>query len=85
MKTKDYKIAAGVEFDNPVLYDIEGLVRLFRGVSGRYKRNFKSFCKGEFVWVCPNADLVRFTYCPITGIRIDWEQVLKEGLEMFDD
>lgn len=84
MKTKDYKIAAGVELGHATLYNIEELVCLFRGVSGECKRNFKSFCNGEFVWAYPNADLVRFTYCPTTGVRIDWEQVLKEGLKMFD-
>lgn len=84
MKTKDYKIAAGVELGSATLYDIEGLARIFRGVS-RGKSNFKSFCKGEFVLAYPNADLVRFTYCPVTGARIDWEYIMKEGLKMFDE
>ena len=85
METIDYKVAAGVEVSYATLYNIEELVRLFRDVSGEYKMNFTSFCKGEFVWAYPNADLVRFTYCPITGVKIDWEQVMEEGLKMFDN
>ena len=82
METTNIKIAAGVELDNATLYDVEGLVRLFRGVGGSNKKYFKDFCKGVFAWRYPNADLVRFNFCPITGVKIDWEQVLRDGLEL---
>lgn len=77
-------VAAGSQFDNAILYDIEGLVILFKGVSNG-KKNFVKFCKGEYAWVYPNASLARFNYCPITGEPIDWEQIMKAGLKLFDD
>ncbi len=77
-------VAAGQRFSSTNLFTAQGLADLFNGYN-KGKEGFISFCKGENVWRAPNTSLVRFNYCPITGEKIDWEVVLKEGLKYFKD
>lgn len=80
----DICVAAGQRFSSTRLFTPQSLADLFNNYN-KGKEGFISFCKGENVWRAPNADLVRFNYCPITGEEIDWELVLKEGLKYFKD
>lgn len=78
------RVAVGTNFHSPELYTPQTLAEKFSWYQNG-KENFKAFCRGEFIWCAPNADLIRFEFCPITGVLINWEQVLEEGLEYFKD
>ena len=79
----DICVAAGPRLSRTCLYTPESLAELFNGYN-EGKKGFVEFCKGGRPWRAPNTSLVRFDYCPITGIRIDWGQVLEEGLKYFE-
>ena len=75
-------VAAGQSFSSTVVFTPEGLAKHFKNyVNG--KEGFISFCQGKFAWRAPNADLVRFHFCPDTGAKIDWDEVLNYGLSFF--
>ena len=80
----DICVAAGPAFSSTCLFTPQSLADLFHGYN-KGKEGFIKFCKGENSWRAPNNFLVRFNYCPITGEKIDWEQVLEEGLKYFKD
>lgn len=80
----DICVAAGQASSLTELYTPKSLADLFHGYN-KGKEGFIEFCKGEDTWRAPNAYLVRFNYCPITGAKIDWEQVLEEGIKYFKD
>ena len=80
----DICVASGPRFSSTGLYTPQSLADLFHGYN-KGKEGFIEFCKGENSWRAPNTSLVRFNYCPITGAKIDWEQVLDEGLKYFKD
>lgn len=77
-------VAAGQSFSSTVVFTPKGLANLFKNyVNG--KDGFISFCQGKFSWRAPNADLVRFDFCPNTGVKIDWDEVLNYGLSFFSE
>ena len=49
---------------------------LFQGYADGMK-NMEIFLKGEFNYVCPNADISTFLYDPFTGRKIDWDNIRK--------
>ena len=77
-------VAAGERFSSTCIFTPKGLAELFNGYN-KGKEGFISFCKGENSWRAPNAELVRFNYCPNTGIKIDWDEVLNYGLSFFSE
>lgn len=78
----DICVAAGMSFSEAVVFTPEGLAKHFKNyVNG--KEGFILFCQGKFAWRAPNADLVRFHFCPNTGVKIDWDEVLNYGLSFF--
>ena len=78
----DICVAAGIRFSTTVVFTPEGLANHFKSYANG-KEGFISFCQGKFAWRAPNADLVRFHFCPDTGVKIDWDEVLNYGLTFF--
>lgn len=85
MYNTDICVAAGPMFSSSTgLYTPKSLADLFYGYN-KGKEGFVEFCKGEDTWRAPNASLVRFNYCPNTGTKIDWDEVLNYGLSFFSE
>ena len=78
----DICVATGNHFSRTVVFTAEGLAKYFKGYNNG-KEGFISFCQGKFAWRAPNTDLVRFNFCPDTGVKIDWDEVLNYGLSFF--
>lgn len=80
----DICVAAGPRFSRTCLYTPESLAELFNNYN-KGKEGFVEFCEDKRPYRAPNTSLIRFDYCPITGIKIDWGLVLEEGLKYFED
>lgn len=71
-------VSAGSDRDSAVLLSVKNLIDTFNFYHDSFE-GFYHFCKGEFIWKRPNADMKRFDYDPKTGVKINWEAVYEYG------
>jgi hypothetical protein len=62
----------------------EQIVNMFRYYSEGFKA-FYYFCKNEFMWRSPNADMIRFDYDTKTGEKINWAKIYEENKRSLRD
>lgn len=77
-------VSADSDRDMVRLLSVKGLIEKFNRYTNSFE-GFYHFCKGEFAWRRPNADIARFDYDPKTGIKIDWDSVYEYGKTHISD
>ena len=62
----------------------ENVVDVFMAYNKGFE-GFYYFCKGEFCWRSPNADMLRFIYSPMSAQKIDWVKIYEDNKHKFND
>ena len=72
------QVSATIYNHSVVYLSEENLVETFNKY-GESFQGFYFFCKNIHAWRSPNADMLRFEYCPLTGQKINWDNLYERN------